>query len=829
MSSSSQKIAPACKEAGDSASEKQREEVAALLGPPLKMEIGEQVFADESQVTLKEIQKAESEALLRRRQALRTKQPEDGKTSLTNVSGLALSGGGIRSATFCLGIVQVLVRKGLLPHFDYLSTVSGGGYLGTFLSTSLGTVQEPPSPEARNAKADQSAVVLSRLKDVFEREGGTESGLLRHLRNNSKYLLNGGFLAKLEIAALLISGIFWNLLMMLPLPLMAAWIVFQGQSFIWGGMIRSGSYASPDWTQGWAAKLAIWTALATILGWAILPIVKMLTHGEDPKHPGMMARRLLEKVTPVMGATFMILAFVNCIPTMFYVYEWLRINFQPQWLQMEELPQIGDILGVSAGGFFSTVLGLLIARLAPEREKMRKLAVNLFIISGPLLLYGIFLAVGNRMGLGRTVVEPLQMVTIPMPGFSVLMPQFSEAYRTDLLTMWTPMWVLGVASLITLWGWLGVNINTLAPHIFYRDRLCDCYMVRRIEKKQAEKAGGWLKQRLSGETVHGRTEVLKRVRLSSLNRDLAAPYHLINMTLNVPSSANKNLRGRASDFFMASRLFIGSPLSGYRHTRDVVNVDPHFDLGTAMAVSGAAASTSMGWQTLPNFRFLMTLFNVRLGYWLRWNGSGGALKRVINTPGPLYLFREMFGLMDEHSRYLNLSDGGHIENLAVYELLRRRCKFIVCVDGGQEPGMECVDLTRLQRYAEIDLGISLTYDLTPLRLNESGHTPGYGVMVKIDYAPQAQTPQIGWMLYLKLATTGKEPACVLDYKRQNPDFPHQTTGDQLYDEAQFEAYRHLGESALQSFFPAAPGSLEAWFHSLVQASETPPPAPAATV
>jgi hypothetical protein len=130
--------------------------------------------------------------------------------------------------------------------------------------------------------------------------------------------------------------------------------------------------------------------------------------------------------------------------------------------------------------------------------------------------------------------------------------------------------------------------------------------------------------------------------------------------------------------------------------------------------------------------------------------------------------------------------------------------------------MECVDLTRLQRYAEIDLGIRMNYDLTPLRLDESEHTPAYGVMVKIDYAPQAETPQVGWMLYLKLATTGKEPAYVLDYKRQNPDFPHQTTGDQFYDEAQFEAYRHLGESALESFCDDEPVSLEAWFSKLVQ-------------
>jgi predicted acylesterase/phospholipase RssA len=50
------------------------------------------------------------------------------------LAGLALSGGGIRSASFALGVIQALHKKGWLQRFDYLSTVSGGGYIGTCLS-----------------------------------------------------------------------------------------------------------------------------------------------------------------------------------------------------------------------------------------------------------------------------------------------------------------------------------------------------------------------------------------------------------------------------------------------------------------------------------------------------------------------------------------------------------------------------------------------------------------------------------------------------------------------------------------------------------------------
>jgi hypothetical protein len=76
------------------------------------------------------------------------------------------------------------------------------------------------------------------------------------------------------------------------------------------------------------------------------------------------------------------------------------------------------------------------------------------------------------------------------------------------------------------------------------------------------------------------------------------------------------------------------------------------------------------------------------------------------------------------------------------------------------------------------------------------------------------------MLYVKLALTGGEPAYVHDYRRENPDFPHQTTGDQIYEEEQFEAYRALGECALEGLFreeltgAAPPGTVREWFQGL---------------
>jgi hypothetical protein len=186
--------------------------------------------------------------------------------------------------------------------------------------------------------------------------------------------------------------------------------------------------------------------------------------------------------------------------------------------------------------------------------------------------------------------------------------------------------------------------------------------------------------------------------------------------------------------------------------------------------------------------------------------------------------------MHENRQYLNLSDGGHIENLACYELLRRKCKFIVCIDGGMEPSMVCEDLMRLERYAAIDLGIRMHYDVADLKLQSNGYSKAYGTLVKIDYNPPAtaterarrksEDAEWGWMIYIKLAMIGYGPGYMMDYKRQNPGFPHESTGDQIYDEAQFEAYRSLGESAAESLFTAPDISgetdldLDEWFGAL---------------
>src|SRR5262249_49191647 len=178
------------------------------------------------------------------------------------------------------------------------------------------------------------------------------------------------------------------------------------------------------------------------------------------------------------------------------------------------------------------------------------------------------------------------------------------------------------------------------------------------------------------------------------------------------------------------------------------------------------------------------------------------------TPTLHHLFAEMFGWADENGRFLNLSDGGHIENLGVYELLRRRCKFIVAVDGEQDPRMTFQALTTLQRLAYIDLGVKIDINLDDLRLNEHGMTRSHFSFCRIGYPRGERDGEMvyGYLIYVKLSLTGNEGEFIRRFRLDDPSFPHDTTANQFFTEAQFEAYRSLGEHVGDKLFlPAIVG------------------------
>ena len=751
----------------------------ANLGQPIQAGIGEQVRFQNflNGLSADAINKKETEFVLARRRRLFNRDQDS--QHIMDAIGLAFSGGGIRSATVCLGVVQTLARKKLLPEVDYLSTVSGGGYLGTFLSSFFkGFACQTPNDT---------------LSDNLTKVDEVEPAAIRHIRNNSKYLLHGGAWGKLNMAALLLSGLATNILMALPIPLIAALVldVLNWLGF-WGGKMPGSPNHSPMGLTGSAIVLLSFGGLLA-LAWFSLTVARRVALQHPDDSAPAKTRGVLSSGTVILLVLFGVAGMLFLVPSLFHLYTFFENPLVSWWHPSDKT--ISAILGVLpfVSGFAMSVL---------KTGRVQKAFSWLFVLSGPLLCVWTILFVGAQLGM-------------------------TGHYQSSWLS-W-PL-VLGAAAFLLIWSIFFVDINSGGPHGYYRDRLCECYLARRGDNEltwwQSAVQRIWSGRKHPGQTSTKQQATAARVEkigpvgnrlrlpLTDLAKPGLTPYHLVNTIVNLPASANQELRGRDGDFFLISPFVCGSPICGYFPTEELTARDQHIDLGTAMAISGAAAAPNMGFHTLPQFRFLMALFNVRLGYWIP--NLGKSKPTSGRGVGFDYLLKEMAGQMNENLPFLNLSDGGHIENLGVYELLRRKCKFIICVHGGASLGTERGDLQRLQRYARIDLGIELEYDLSDLQPDIARQVRAYAILVKIKYSAD----ETGWMIYLKPAITGGEPPYVLDFRYAVPDFPNEGLLDQAYSEEKFEAYRALGEWLAESLFreeilgKSEPSTIREWFQKL---------------
>lgn len=515
--------------------------------------------------------------------------------------------------------------------------------------------------------------------------------------------------------------------------------------------------------------------------------------------------------------------------------------------------------------------------------------------------------------------------------------------------------------------WLAVDVNLTSIHGLYRDRLATAF--------------------LPAKGVDGLIDVADDVDLMTLsNHDAGsiAPYHLINVALNLQGSRLMSVRDRRSDFFIFSKRFIGGKLTGYCRSESMERVFPQMDLGTAMAISAAAASPNMGRNTNPFLVGIMTMLNVRTGFWLpnpglledwisapsvglfsaqlgsiknwlskmqgraspdytapginfsevfrielseveaRWkqlgsdrslanteipmpttthglaglafsgggirsatlnlgiaqalqasgafdhfdylstvSGGGylgssisaamrcGDIQSIRPTPlaspreklfglvedesassiGEVYfwrvqpwaLVREIAGKLDERSRWVNVSDGGHIENLATIELIRRRCRYVVIGDGEADPKHSFHGLATLIQTVRIDLGVEIDINVDAIRLSKEGLSQSHWAVGRIHYPKEdgVQASESGYLLYVKSSVTGREDVVIKQYRDANPSFPHESTADQLFSEGQFEAYRSLGQQIGEQILASAPNptkvsfdDFEHWFQTL---------------
>ncbi len=307
---------------------------------------------------------------------------------------------------------------------------------------------------------------------------------------------------------------------------------------------------------------------------------------------------------------------------------------------------------------------------------------------------------------------------------------------------------------------------------------------------------------------------------------LQRPYPLINTTLNLVGGKELAWQTRKTTGFLFSPGFCGfelarTPATGahetahdalrgcFRPTQEyggrgerATDEDQGTRLGMATAISGAAISTSVREQPSKALNFLMTLFNLRLGRW-----CGNPLRSRWQTSGPgvglFCLLSELLGATDASANYVHLTDGGHFENLGLYELVRRRCHLIVVVDASADGGFSFADLGNAIRRCYVDLGIEIDINVCNIDTNQDGFSTEQCVAGRILYGKADPQAADGTLLYIKPSLSGKETAEVLNHRKADPDFPHQTGFGHWFDENRFESYRALGYRTALSAFSAA--------------------------
>ncbi|HEY0761809.1 MAG TPA: patatin-like phospholipase family protein [Pyrinomonadaceae bacterium] len=607
--------------------------------------------------------------------------------------GLALSGGGIRSATFALGVIQQLARKGILRQVDYLSTVSGGGYLGSFISSFLNSDDSQVSLEPEDDKLP------------FGSDKDPESKAVRQLRNHGKYLTEGGISTLATIVVLIIYGVFTSVLLIAPFVLTSVLIAVFAfeEAFKYGTFLPLSQFT--------LMVLALLSVSILLLPW------RGRSRGLQSKWG---------QFCILLAVTSVLFVLAESLPKLLSLTRYIGGPSVLFW-SIVALPILLGVIGLWLG----------------VTSRAGRIVLGLFTVAGPLLMLAAFLWLVD---------------------FFISDPSTTKA-----------LILFGLTVFLWFYSSFALNINHASPHSFYRERLAKTYLIRLGE----------------GNSIRS----LDPQKLSEMNDNHMAPYHLINCAVNIPASTDPDLRGRNTDFFLFSKYFCGGPMAGFDETPEWEKMDPNLDLGTAMAISGAAAAPHMGTLTSRRYTFLLALLNVRLGYWLRKPGS---LRNNKWRPrlAWYYFFLELLGGMSEKNIDLNLSDGGHIENLGIYELLRRRCKFVIAIDGEADPNRSFGGLIKLTQLAKIDLGVTIEPDLTDLQTDLQGFGRSHFALFQIKYAES----QYGFLLYIKSSLTGNEPQFLKKYRLENPAFPHQSTAQQLFSETQFEAYRALGEHIAHDLF-----------------------------
>jgi hypothetical protein len=808
-------------------------------------------------------------------------------------SALCLSGGGIRSASFALGVLQALARHGLLFGFDYLSTVSGGGYIGGWLSA------------WRHHAGDDNTVLQSLTTRAVD--PADEIPELRALRASSNYLTpQKGAMSPdtWTAAALVVRNLVLNWTVFLPLLLAVVLVPIGAAEFVgW----------APLWSSPWPQLCLV--LAAALLVWALTQslVSRSGTHGHGIGQgsflrriliPQYLAATLLAAVAlhPLLGAVqrspgVWLALGAGAGAVIYGVAWWIAFLWRPAafgrfallssdkdpvpalqlllywvvtgavagvilalgyelWLGTRGTEDYASWIGkwwvknllVVAGvgwAMFALLLGdtlyVGLASYARDGDSEREwrarssgwivavtvvwLILAAIVLFGPRAVdsawhFGFVLAGGTVSGLiavlvggsaksaattAREAIERLPVTVTVSIATLIFLPLLAilvaggarhaldavernlspDDYRY-LLEPGLRLLVTAIACvacfLFALAASWFINVNRFSLHAVYRNRLTRGFLgSARTERPDADNFTGFdLEDNLP----------MAKLWPPSPNAGSRCLFPVINATLNLVATTNLAWQERKAESFSISPFACGNPRVKYRSTA-AYGGPKGLTLGTAMAISGASLSPNQGYNSSPLVSILMMLGNVRLGWWLGNPRDDGTSPRE----GPLFSFipivNEMFGLTTDKGKYVYLSDGGHFENLGIYEMVRRRCRYIVVSDADCDPDYQFEDLGNAVRKVWIDLGVAIRFRGINVTARKPDPVDGVYCAIADIYYPELDANP-GLLLYIKPGYHGTEPADVRSYAAMHPAFPHESTAEQWFSESQMEAYRVLG-------------------------------------
>ena len=791
-------------------------------------------------------------------------------------AAVCLSGGGIRSAIFALGVMQGLAKKGLLTSFDYLSTVSGGGFTGGWLASWL-------------HRAGPDLVSAQLVGDRLAR-GDAEAPPVRRMRMYSRYMSpQAGFFSPdgWTLGATILRNLLLNWIVLVPLIAAA----------LLGPRVYKELIDAVYRPAGTSETLELWEPSTIILAVSVALILRAIVFA-TMNLPGCGNRRgsqrdfLVRCHGPACAGIIGLTLFWSMEDVGIVRWMWLivlaNMALSASAFAAGSLLSNGTkwrprtwLAGAAAGATISLVL-LGVMTAFPKADG------NYAVLAFPLVLLGFFATIVVLVGIGSEELGDADLewysrlgawnlmtalawlggsaLVLNVPGginhlFSkvtqlrtaapILIPALGVLVRllmanpSGRLASWRrvglaaagPTFALLLLSFIA-WAndallrslyanapdtraYLGatllpeaivlegglllivlgmgrfVRANKFSLHGMYRERLIRAFLgaSRSADERCPNPFTGFDPE-----------DDLKMWQLRSVSR----PMLVVNMTLNKLARARLVDLQRKAESFTATPLHVGTPSLGYRPAAEYASHgDPGISLGNAMTISGAAASSNMGMYSSPALTFLLTLFNARLGAWLGNPASPDDTWRKSDPKHGLSpLLDEMLGRTTDDSAYVYLSDGGHFENLGIWQMIQRRCRYILVSDASCDDDYAFDDLGNAIRQVRIDFGVPIVFErgCRMDREHQGNGNPHYAVARILYSAVDGPEAEDGFLVYVKATLCGGEPIDVLNYSRANPSFPHESTAQQWFSEAQFESYRILGFHAVQEMADGYRGS-----------------------